>query len=133
MIALWRDCGLIVPLNDPAQDIALCRESGHGEIFVAAQDGEVVASVMVGHDGHRGWLYYLAVRPAARRRGLGRRMVTEAESWLRRRAVPKVELMIRESNAEVAAFWRRIGYAIELRTVMSRRLDGATGSHQGER
>lgn len=133
MIALWRDCGLMVPLNDPAQDIALCRESGHGEIFVAAQDGEVVASVMVGHDGHRGWLYYLAVRPAARRRGLGRRMVTEAEAWLRRRAVPKVELMIRESNAEVAAFWRRIGYAIEPRTVMSRRLDGVTGSHHGER
>ncbi len=98
MIALWRDRGLMVPLNDPAQDIALCRESGHGEIFVAAQDGEVVASVMVGHDGHRGWLYYLAV--------------------------PKVELMIRESNAVVAAFWRRIGYGIELRTVMSRRLDG---------
>ncbi len=124
MIALWRDCGLMVALNDPAQDIALCRESGHGEIFVAARDGAVVASVMVGHHGHRGWLYYLAVRPAARRRGLGRRMVTEAEAWLCRRAVPKVELMIRESNAEVAAFWRRIGYAIEPRTVMSRRLDG---------
>ncbi len=124
MIALWRECGLMVPLNDPAQDIALCRESGHGEIFVAEQDGEVVASVMVGHDGHRGWLYYLAVTAAARRRGLGRRMVREAEAWLRGRAVPKVELMIRETNAEVAAFWRRVGYAIEPRTVMSRRLDG---------
>ncbi len=74
MIALWRDCGLMVPLNDPARDIALCRDSGHGEIFVAEQDGEVVASVMVGHDGHRGWLSSMAETPAARGRRVGRLM-----------------------------------------------------------
>lgn len=113
-----------MPWNDPVEDIALCRESGHGEILVAEGDGGIVASVMVGHDGHRGWLYYLAVAPERRRGGLGRRMVAEAEAWLGARGVPKVELMIRDTNSEVAAFYARLGYIQEPRIVMSRRLDG---------
>lgn len=127
VIALWRACDLIVPWNDPVKDIALCRDSGHGEILVAERDGGIVASVMVGHDGHRGWLYYLAVAPERRRKGLGRRMVAEAEAWLSARGVPKVELMIRDTNSEVAAFYARLGYITEPRIVMSRRLDGEAG------
>lgn len=65
---------------------------------------------MVGHDGHRGWLYYLAVDPARQRRGVGRALVAAAEDWLATRGVPKVHLMVRESNAAVAAFYRRLGY-----------------------
>jgi ribosomal protein S18 acetylase RimI-like enzyme len=123
-IALWRACGLVVPLNDPVQDIILCRQSGHGEILVGELDRRIVGSVMVGHDGHRGWLYYLAVTPELQQGGLGRRLVTEAEAWLRARGVPKVQLMIRDTNTEAADFYQRIGYLREPRIVMSRRLDG---------
>jgi ribosomal protein S18 acetylase RimI-like enzyme len=124
VIELWRACGLVIPLNDPARDIALCRDSGHGAIFVAEQGVEIVASVMVGHDGHRGWLYYLAVTPGERYRGLGRRLVRHAEDWLTGQGLPKVQLIIRETNTEVAAFYERLGYAVEPRVLMSRRLDG---------
>ena len=113
-----------MPTNDPVKDIALCRQSGHGEILVAERISGMVASVMVGHDGHRSWLYYLAVAPERRRQGLGRRMVAEAEAWLATRGVPKVELMIRDTNSEVAAFYARLGYIQEPRIVMTRRLDG---------
>ncbi len=132
VIELWRACGLVVPLNDPARDIALCLDSGHGAIFVVGQDAEILASVMVGHDGHRGWLYYLAVRPGERLHGLGRRLVRHAEDWLAGQGLAKVQLMIRESNTEVTAFYRRLGYAVEPRTVMSRRLDGKNPARDKE-
>src|SRR5690242_3552471 len=85
VIALWHACGLTRPWNPPEADIALLRGSGHGEILVATQKGSVVGSVMVGHDGHRGWIYYLAVAPPYRRRGLGGRLMHTAETWLRQR------------------------------------------------
>jgi hypothetical protein len=66
VIALWEACGLTRPWNAPAADIALLRGSGHGEILVAQEEGGVIGSVMVGHDGHRGWIYYLAVAPPRR-------------------------------------------------------------------
>ncbi len=124
VIALWRDRGLLHPLNDPAEDIALCRDSGHGEVFVSEEGGAVVATIMVGHDGHRGWIYYLAVAPKLQGAGLGRGLVAHAEAWLQARSVPKVQLMIRETNTEVAVFYEAIGYRREPRTIMSRRLDG---------
>src|SRR3954453_15090977 len=64
VVALWQVCGLTRPWNPPAADIALLRTSSHGEILVATQDDGVIGSVMVGHDGHRGWTYYLAVAPS---------------------------------------------------------------------
>lgn len=66
---------------------------------------------MVGHDGHRGWIYYLAVRTAHRGEGLGARLVHAAEDWLSRRRVPKVMLMIRSENADVREFYDRLGYS----------------------
>src|SRR5215210_2646494 len=83
VIELWQACGLTRPWNPPEADIALLRGSGHGDILVATQDGGIAGSVMVGHDGHRGWIYYLAVAPSYRRRGLGRRLMRTAEAWLR--------------------------------------------------
>ncbi len=70
--------------------------------------------------GHRGWLYYLAVDPAERGKGLGRRMVADAEGWLAGRGVGKVNLMIRQSNEAARGFYQAIGYACEPRIVMSR-------------
>jgi ribosomal protein S18 acetylase RimI-like enzyme len=124
LVALWDECGLTRAWNPPIGDIALVRRSGHGDILVAAAGEEIVGSVVVGHDGHRGWVYYLAVTPPQRRDGLGRRLMHAAEAWVAARGVRKLELMIRDSNAVVAAFYERIGYAREPVMVMSRWLDG---------
>lgn len=124
LIALWDACGLTRPWNPPAGDIALIRRTGHGDILVAVDDGAVRGSVVVGHDGHRGWVYYLAVAAADRRRGLGRRLMQAAEAWVAARGVRKLELMVRNSNAAAAGFYQRIGYGCEPVLVMSRWLDG---------
>ena len=122
--ALWQACGLTRPWNPPAADIAFVRSSGHGELLLAEDAGEIVGSVMVGHDGHRGWVYYLAVVPASQKRGLGRLLMTAAEEWLTARGVRKCELMIRSSNEATTGFYASIGYERELVLVMSRWLDG---------
>ncbi len=113
--ALWERCGLVRPWNDPADDIALCLQSGHGAVLVGespigAAHGTIAATVMVGHDGHRGWVYYLAVDPERGRKGLGRRMMAAAEQWLLARGLPKLHLMVRAENDAVAAFYRKLGY-----------------------
>jgi GNAT superfamily N-acetyltransferase len=120
VIALWDRCGLLRPWNDPASDITLCRESGHGVVLVGEADGALAGAVMVGHDGHRGWIYYLAVDPARRKAGHGRELVVAAEAWLRARGMPKVELMVRAENQPVRAFYRRLGYADSTVQVMGR-------------
>lgn len=131
--SLWEKCELIVPHNDPSRDVAFCRKSTDAEIFVGEEDGQLIASVMTGHDGHRGWLYYLAVDPAWRGRGFGLRMVRHAEAWLTDRGVPKVNLMIRDGNEKVRDFYRAIGYACEPRIVMARHLKPTTlGNNQVE-
>ncbi len=122
---LWRACGLVVPRNDPARDIAFCRASAQSGLFVGDVDGRVVATAMAGHDGHRGWLYYVAVVPERRGAGLGRRIVDHAEAWLASLGVSKVNLMIRETNVDVRGFYERVGYVVEPRTVMTRRLTAA--------
>jgi ribosomal protein S18 acetylase RimI-like enzyme len=123
-IRLWTECGLTEPWNDPRADIERARQSGAAEILVADSSGHIVASAMVGNDGHRGWLYYLAVAPELQGTGLGRRMVAAAEDWLRARGVVKLMLMIRPSNTRVRGFYEAIGYAEQERVLMVRWLDG---------
>lgn len=124
VVALWIRCDLLRPWNDPERDIELCRRTPSSEVFVgmtAARGApELTATVMTGSDGHRGWLYYLAVAPDQRRAGIGRRMVAHAEDWLAEQGIAKVELMIREENDAVRTFYERLGYEVEPRTVMSR-------------
>ncbi|MDF2095846.1 GNAT family acetyltransferase [Aquibaculum arenosum] len=122
--ALWQRCGLTVPHNDPEADIALFQASADAEILLAEREGEIVGSLCVGHDGHRGWYYYLAVDPALQRRGLGRHLVQEGERWLKQRGLRKVQLMIRPTNARVRAFYKSCGYDLTPRLVMARWLDG---------
>jgi ribosomal protein S18 acetylase RimI-like enzyme len=122
VVALWEACDLVRPWNPPARDIAFCRSSGHGEVFVAEVEGRIVGTAMAGHDGHRGWIYYVAVDPGHRQRALGRALMGHAESWLAELGVPKVQLLIRETNTAVASFYERLGYAAEPRLVMSKRL-----------
>jgi len=124
VIALWLATDLGVnPLNDLADDIALCRDSGHGDILVGEDGGAIIATIMVGHDGHRGWYYFLATAPDRQRQGLGRAMVEAGEAWLRERGLPKAELMVRDINAQATAFYEALGYVPEPVKVLSRRLD----------
>jgi ribosomal protein S18 acetylase RimI-like enzyme len=125
VIAIWRECGLLSnPLNDPARDIAFCRGSGHGDVLVMEHDDRVLGAAMVGHDGHRGWVYYVGIDPKRQQAGMGRAMMAAAEDWLRERKVPKVELLVRDSNTRVIGFYQRCGYQIEDRALLSKRLDG---------
>jgi ribosomal protein S18 acetylase RimI-like enzyme len=133
-IELWRASGLLVnPLNDPARDIAFCLETGHGEILVGEAEGAVVAAAMLGHDGHRGWIYYLATAPDRRGLGLGRRIMAAAEGRLRELGVPKVELIVRGSNTRVIGFYQRLGYTVEPNALLAKRLDGVPVMHGGNR
>lgn len=124
---IWHDCGLIVPWNDAGADIARCRKAENAELFVGIAGGAPAATAMVGHDGHRGWIYYLAVAPSRGRQGLGRAMVLHAEDWLTGRGMPKIQLMIRADNAEVRGFYDRLGYDEIPRLVMERWLVDVPG------
>jgi ribosomal protein S18 acetylase RimI-like enzyme len=125
VVALWHACGLLRPWNEPADDIALCHRTASSELFVGLTGDDDAASmlgatVMTGSDGHRGWMYYLAVDPALRRKGFARAMVHHAEHWLATLGIRKVELMIRDDNEAVRSFYEKIGYAVEPRMIMSR-------------
>lgn len=107
--ALWEACGLTRPWNDPQRDARLAIE-GATSAILGLRDGEaLIASVMVGFDGHRGWVYYLAVAPDRRRQGLGRQLMAAAEAWLRDRGAPKLQLMVRTSNEAALGFYEALG------------------------
>ena len=118
---LWRLCGLVRPWNDPLNDIGSARINASSEIFVAVtgDTGIVAGSVMAGYDGHRGWVYYVAVAPEHRGQRLGKRLMRHAETWLWKLGAHKIMLMIRENNVEVRQFYEGLGYEIEKRMVMS--------------
>jgi ribosomal protein S18 acetylase RimI-like enzyme len=123
VIVLWQTCGLVVSHNDPVADFRMARGKQNSDILLGVDGDAIIASVMVGHDGHRGWLYYVAVAPEQRRTGFGRQMVRAAEAWLLQRGLPKVQLMIRETNTEVAAFYERVGFETAPRIVMQKWLE----------
>ncbi len=122
IITLWNDCGLIRSWNDPVKDIAFAREKSESEVLVGQLDGQIVASAMVGHDGHRGVVYYVAVSPNTQAKGLGRQIMTAAENWLTDRGVWKMNLLIREGNEKVQSFYEALGYNQEPRTCMAKKL-----------
>ncbi|MDT8758654.1 GNAT family acetyltransferase [Sphingomonas psychrotolerans] len=109
VVALWRACGLTRPWNDPDADFALAMGGGSSAVLVARGAGGVAGSVMVGFDGHRGWVYYLAVSPERRGAGLGRALMAAAEDWLRARGAPKLQLMVREDNEAALGFYAALG------------------------
>ncbi|MEP3112889.1 GNAT family acetyltransferase [Nisaea sp.] len=121
VIALWGAAGLTVPHNDPFADIKFCRSSSNAEILLGIDGQELVATVMVGHDGHRGWYYYVGVDPRLQTGGLGREIMSAAEEWLKERGVGKAQLMIRSANTKVKDFYKRLGYVEEDRLVMAKR------------
>jgi ribosomal protein S18 acetylase RimI-like enzyme len=124
VVALWQRCGLTRPWNDPSADIAFARGGPNSAVLVGRHDGAIVATVMVGHDGHRGWFYYLGVDPALQGRGFGRAMTRAAEAWLAERGIAKAQLMVRADNDRVRAFYEALGYGEQERVIFAKWLDG---------
>lgn len=122
VIELWHRCGLVVPWNDPQKDIQL-KLQVQPELFLVGIIGDqVVATVMAGYEGHRGWLNYLAVDPQYQQRGLGRQLVEAAIERLKAMNCPKINLQIRSSNKDVIEFYQRLGFTIDDVISMGRRL-----------
>jgi len=122
IVALWKECGLTRPWNDPHKDIAR-KLTEQPELFLVGTLGdEVVASAMIGFDGHRGWVYYLAVAERHRKHSFGRSLMQEAERLLVERGCPKLNLLVRSSNAEVLEFYRRLGYVRDEAVSLGKRL-----------
>lgn len=122
VVQLWQLVGLTRPWNDPAADFRRAIAGPSSALLGGAEDGRLISTAMVGHDGHRGWVYYLAVHPDARGRGHGKAMMAACEAWLRQRDVPKLNLMIRGDNLAVQAFYYAIGYSQDDVVVYSHRL-----------
>lgn len=122
VIALWEICGLTRPWNDPRKDIAR-KLTAQPELFlVGVEDNKVIATAMVGFDGHRGWVYYVAVDPDYQRLSYGKQLMREAEQLLIERGCPKINLLVRSSNAQVIQFYKELGYTPDDVVSLGRRL-----------
>lgn len=111
VVTLWTECGLVRPWNDPLADIER-KLTEQPELFLVGigDDDAVIATAMVGFDGHRGWAHYIAVAPPLQRKGLGRQLMAEVERLLVERGCPKLSLQIRDDNTKVLGFYRGLGY-----------------------
>ena len=123
VITLWEEAGLTRPWNPPATDLRRALDGSTSTVLGAFSDDRLVGTVMVGHDGHRGWVYYLAVTMTERGTGLGRRLMQAAEAWLVQRGAVKLQLMVRETNTAVIGFCDRLGFADADVRVLAKRLD----------
>jgi ribosomal protein S18 acetylase RimI-like enzyme len=126
VIRLWHRCGLVVPQNDPHRDI-LAKLAFQPELFfVGTMDERVIASLMAGYEGHRGWINYLAVDPKYQRQGIGGRMMVHAETALHALGCPKINLQVRESNQAVIAFYQKQGFSHDRVVSLGKRLEGVS-------
>ncbi len=123
VVALWQACGLTRPWNDARADFERAVKGASSDILLLEEAGRLAATVMVGDDGHRGWVYYLAVAPNFQKRGLGRTMMEAAEAWLRERDAPKIQLMVRDDNEAAIGFYKALGYDVQPVVTIGRRLD----------
>lgn len=122
VIALWQHCGLIRPWNNPRLDIARKLQVNAELFLVGEREGRVVATVMGGYEGHRGWINYLAVAPDLQRHGLGRAMMAAVEARIRALGCPKINLQVRSDNSGVIAFYRALGYRVDETVSLGKRL-----------
>jgi ribosomal protein S18 acetylase RimI-like enzyme len=122
-VAVWRACGLTRPWNDPYTDARQALASPASTILAGRVEDRIMATAMTGFDGHRAWVYYLAVDPAQRGIGLGQAMMRACEAWARMQGAPKIQLMVRADNTAAIGFYNAIGYEPQPVTVLGRRLD----------
>ena len=123
VILLWEKCDLLRSWNDPAKDIRRKLEVQPEMFIVGASSGELVATAMAGYEGHRGWVNYLAVAPEHRGKGFGRAIMGEAEKLLNQAGCPKVNVQVRGANSSAIEFYRRIGYRVEDRVSLGKRIE----------
>lgn len=121
-VALIAGAGLSRPWNDTTADLRLALASPSSTVLVTRQGGELTGCVMAGSDGHRGWVYYLAVADGARGRGLGRALMREAEAWCAAQGVPRLNLMVRADNAAITEYYAHLGYRMSDVVVLQRDL-----------
>jgi ribosomal protein S18 acetylase RimI-like enzyme len=110
VVELWGAAGVSRPWNNPLTDIAFARQSSQSIVLVGVRGQRIVATVMVGEDGHRGWAYYLATHPDVQRQGIARQMMSAAEGWLKARGIWKMQLLIRADNGAAKDFYEKLGY-----------------------
>ena len=127
--ALWREVFPDEPAHNVPEEVIGRKLGVQRELFfVAVEGGEVVGTAMAGYDGHRGWVYAVAVKPSHRRRGVGAALMARVEEGLRAMGCPKLNLQVRASNREAVAFYERLGYAVEERVSMGKLFDGPAGA-----
>ncbi len=122
VIALWQQCELLRPWNDPHLDIQRKLTVEDSLFLVGELDKHIVAAVMGGYDGHRGWMNYLAVSPSHQRRGYATELITQLEEKLLAVGCPKLNLQIRTENIEVQNFYKKLGFSIDNAVSMGKRL-----------
>lgn len=122
VVALWQRCGLTRPWNDPHKDILRKTKSGNGAFWVGTIDGRLMASVMIGYDGHRGSINYLAIDPDFAGQSLGRDIMAKAEAFLFDLDCPKVAFCVRRENDAVLNFYDKLGYGIDDVYALGKRL-----------
>ena len=123
VIQLWKECGLVVPWNDPQRDIER-KLAIQAELFlVGLINDEIITTAMAGYDGDRGWVYYLAVKPQYQQKEIGRQIMKEVEIRLLELGCPKLNIMVRTTNLDVINFYKAIGYKVDAITNMGKRLE----------
>jgi len=122
VINLWQTCGLVVAWNDPVKDIHR-KMLVDPELFLIGEiSDEIVATVMGGYEGHRGWINYLAVSPRHQRKGLASAMMEQVEILIQTKGCPKINLQVRGTNTQVIDFYQAIGYDVENAVGLGKRL-----------
>ncbi|MBU2646713.1 GNAT family acetyltransferase [bacterium] len=127
VVNLWIQCKLTVAWNDPYKDIQRKMKVDPDLFLVGELSGNIVATVMGGYEGHRGWINYLAVSPHHRKKGFGQRIMVEVEEMLKQKGCPKINLQVRESNKDVILFYEAIGYGIDKVVGLGKRLEEDSG------
>ncbi|WP_203567235.1 GNAT family acetyltransferase [Aestuariimicrobium ganziense] len=120
-VALWTACGLTRPWNPPVDDFLRAVRGPSSQVLGLVEDERLLATALVGHEGHRAWVYYLAVAPDLQGSGLGRRMMDACEQWAHEHGMPKIQLMVRDDNEAVRAFYDALGYELQPVVVYGRR------------
>ena len=123
VISLWNECGLVVPQNDPAKDIERKFKVDPDLFLIGTHENEIVATVMGGYEGHRGWINYLAVKPSQQRKGYGLAIMQAVESLIKQKGCPKINLQVRNTNEAVIAFYSAIGYGNDHVVGLGKRLE----------
>ncbi len=123
LVALWVECGLVVAANNPGLDIDRKVAWNPDWLLVGEVEGRIAASCMVGYEGHRGWINYLAVARDLQGNGFARAMMARAEELLRGVGCAKINLQVRTTNRRVISFYEKLGFRVDEVVGMGKRLE----------